>query len=242
LTRRQARLACLEKFAQRHVKQAQVAEHLVQRYENNVERKAITNYLQTRSDEQVAVLHNQMTVGGQALTTAFEDGLVAHLKGLISSQRDGIEREIVREHIEALKPMAAIEFLSTLSNREPWTVLEQINQVKPVAARHAENWRKHYVYARYQGIAATLATRVTELHSDARQRLDTRQRRLERLVEPILNTAHSKTRGEWLCLSDEGFLKTLTDAVGQSLQQGQTRSLGHSRQGRESRASRGGGP
>lgn len=77
LTRRQARLACLQRFAQRHVKQAEVAEHIVRHA--NLDPQAITAALETRSDVEIADLHQQMIVGGQALTIALQGGLVAHL-------------------------------------------------------------------------------------------------------------------------------------------------------------------
>ncbi|MES2354449.1 MAG: hypothetical protein V4568_08595 [Pseudomonadota bacterium] len=119
------------------------------RFQDYVQQDAIKNYLQGLPHTQIESLHNHMSTDEKTFTKALQDGLGAHLNNqtadavltvaaktaltvIVSSQRAGIDLEIVQDYLTPLKSLAKVEFLISLPSERPYAALEEIAKRKAI--------------------------------------------------------------------------------------------------------------
>ncbi|MES2356640.1 MAG: ankyrin repeat domain-containing protein [Pseudomonadota bacterium] len=212
-----------------------LAVKVASQFQNYVQRDAIKSYLQQLPIQQVERLHEQTANETGTFDNTFRTQLVAHLNSktpetvltptaitlvatLKSSQREGLEKKIVAEHLDSLSPIGKVAFLKKLPNQRPYTALEEIFNVKrtkgtqPIAPRHADEWRRHYLNERYSTIKSQIKN-----HTGLSENL------LDQNFKTILNAAASGNRRELLLCADGEFLDKMKD----KLQIGQASHVSH---------------
>ena len=194
-------------------------------YKDHVQRTAIDQYLQELPDDEIELLHSQISADKKAFNNTLQHGLIAHLNSqateavltptavtvlanIESSQREGIEKNIVKNYLNSLRPVAKAAFLTKLPHQTPYAVLEEITSIArtsgtpTIQPRHADEWRRHYLTERYNDIKEEIVS-----HTGAsKQELDIKFTR-------ILNAASSGQRRDWLLQSHDQFLANMKNVL-----------------------------